>query len=222
MPKVRWTLETIKHGVERYRQEHGHLPTAWDFDRCEYLPSARQIQRPYGGLEKLRDQLGLTELNYTKGSLRQKISFEGISRGIEAEDLLEPILMDYFGEPFVHTQKKYYKKLKNRYDFFVYHHGGRFGVDVFSTERTEYIGPNIRHKLAKYANIPSDVPVYFVVSSSSLLPKDVEAGKQTARKLLELSHIDVVHMEEFLILIKSFTPLAIPAGFVSAIEKEQI
>lgn len=72
MPKVRWTLEVIREGINRYKEENGRLPTAWDFDRCDYLPSARQIQRSLGGLEKLRTDLGLDELNYTKGSLRQK------------------------------------------------------------------------------------------------------------------------------------------------------
>ena len=53
--KDEWTTERIKDGFERFRKENGRLPIASEIDSLEYLPSARQIQRKFGGLEKLRE-----------------------------------------------------------------------------------------------------------------------------------------------------------------------
>jgi hypothetical protein len=218
MPEVKWTLEKIKEGVDRYLLENDRLPTAWDYDKCPYLPSARQVQRAFGGLEALRGKLGYKELNYTKGTLRKVISKEGSVRGLEAEDYLEPILIKHFGEPYVHTQKRYYKKLKNRYDFFVYHLDGRFGIDVFTTQRHEYIGPNIRHKLKKYKEVPNDIPLYFVVVSDALTVGQIEKGTATARELSLYDNIKVVHLTSFLEQLPTFKALDLPRGFKSAIE----
>lgn len=158
-----WTIDTIKIGIDRFYQEQGRYPTAIDFDSVEYLPSARQIQRKFGGMEKLRSDLNISELNYTKGALRQSAYNEFAQRSISAEDDLEIALVEHFGELFVHTQKRYYKLMKNRWDFFVYHHGGYLGIDVFSTNRASYIMRNINHKLKKYADVPPTIPIYFVV-----------------------------------------------------------
>lgn len=65
------------------------------------------------------------------------------------------------------------------------------------------------------------MPIYFVVSSSVLLPADVEVGKQSAAGPLKLPNIKVVHIETFLKLIASCPALDTPDGFVSAIDVEQ-
>lgn len=217
--QVKWNLNNIREGIERFLLENDHLPTATDYDRCPYLPSARQIQRVYGGLEKLRNDLGYQDVNYTKGSLRKAISQEGHTRGLGAEDYLEPLLINHFGEPFVHTQKRYYKKLKNRYDFFIYYQNNCFGIDVFATQRLEYIGPNIRHKLGKYKDVPKNIPIYFIAFSEKLTPDDIAKGAASAKELANFSNIHVIHMDNFLNLIKNFQPLSLPPGFKSAIEE---
>lgn len=135
MPEIKWTLEKIQSGIDRFRQENEILPTAYDFDRTPYLPSARQIQRAYGGLEALRTLLGYDELNYTKGLLRRTRSIAGYTDGTSAEDALELILINHFKEPYVHTQKRYFKDHRNRYDFFIYYKDGYLGVDIFTTSR---------------------------------------------------------------------------------------
>ncbi len=113
-----WVEETIKIGIERFIEEHGYMPSATDIDECPYLPSARQIQRVYGGVVELRRKLGYGEVNFTRGELRKVIVTKSNLRGLGAEDYIEPMLISKFGEPFVHVQKRYYKGTKNRYDFF--------------------------------------------------------------------------------------------------------
>jgi hypothetical protein len=51
--KGTYSIEELRNGFEHFYQENGHYPTAPEIDRCKYLPSARQIQRNFGGLPKL-------------------------------------------------------------------------------------------------------------------------------------------------------------------------
>jgi hypothetical protein len=210
MPEVKWTLHKIRDGIDQFKAENGHMPTAFDFDRTVYLPSARQIQRAYGGLEALRKQLGYDELNYTKGDLRRLRSHTGHVEGTAAEDMLEQVLIAHFGEPYVHTQKRYYTDHKNRYDFFIYYRNGFMGIDIFTTKRIEYIGPNIRHKLIKYKNVPNTTPIYFVVASEKLTPAQVQTGTATARGLLQSPNIQVIHLSKFIEQLQTFPPLDLP------------
>ena len=212
MPEIRWTIDVIKAGIDQFVLENGYFPTAWDFDRSTYLPSARQIQRAFGGLEQLRARLGIAEVNYTKGELRRARSLEGSERGTRAEDELEIVLIHKFGEPFVHTQKRYYKDHRNRYDFFIYYQNGYLGVDVFTTARAEYIGPNIRHKLPKYRNVPSDTPIWFVVVAPSLDNTAIAKGAETALELTSLPNIHVGSLSQFLSYIETLSPLELPSN----------
>lgn len=223
MPRAIWTLETIKHGIDRFTIEYHHPPTAHDFDICPYLPSARQMQRAYGGLESLRLQLGYEELNYTKGALRRSRSLSGHIDGIHAEDLLEARLIQKFGELYVHTQKRYYIDHKNRYDFFVYYYGGYFAVDIFTTSRPSYIGTNIRHKIPKYINVPSTTPIFFVVAGNTVTARDVKERTDTIRGLHALTNVTVILLTDFEKYIETLKPLEYPTGFRSVLgDIEQI
>jgi hypothetical protein len=219
MPEARWTLEEIKKGIERFTVEYGHLPTARDYDTVTYLPTARQVQRAYGGLGKLRESLGYTDINYTKGALRSKIATRSGIRGVEAEEALEIILITKFGEPFVHTQKRYIKFGKSRYDFFVYANDYSFGIDVFTTDRREYIDTNVRHKIAKYSSVPATVPVYFVLSGEGFEQNDILFAKNSLHQLINYPNIQLVLLTEFIGIIESIEPLIAPIGLKSIIEQ---
>jgi hypothetical protein len=223
MPETVWTPEAIKQGIDRYIAENDHPPTAHDFDQCPFLPSARQMQRAYGGLEKLRLLLGYDELNYTKGALRRARSITGHTEGTAAEDLLEARLINKFGEAFVHTQKRYYVDHKNRYDFFVYYHGGHFAVDIFTTSRPNYIGTNIRHKIPKYKNVPSTTPIFFVVSGRSITSLEVEKRTASISGLKSMPNVRVILLKDFERYIETLVPLKAPTGLKLLLEDiEQI
>ncbi len=219
MPKTIWTLESIQEGVDRYYNETGHYPTAIDFDECAYLPSARQVQRKFGGMENLRRSLGLLDINYTKGDLRRVIYDEFATRSLEAEDVLEVALVRHFGEPYVHTQKRYYKLMKNRWDFFVYYQGGYFGVDVFSTARKINLMKNVHHKLRKYADVPTSTDIYFVVDAPSLSDQDIVEVTGGQGLLSKHSNIKVVSLPTFLkSIINSYPSLKLPEGLVCVLK----
>lgn len=71
-----WTIEKIKEGFERFEKENGRLPRALEVDSISYLPSARQIQRAFGGLVELRKLIGYEDNNFSAGKHRSKIGLE--------------------------------------------------------------------------------------------------------------------------------------------------
>jgi hypothetical protein len=61
---------SLKQRVEHFIKLEGREPTYRDFDSTGYLPSSRTIQRNWGGLKKVRADLGMKETDYTAGSVR--------------------------------------------------------------------------------------------------------------------------------------------------------
>jgi len=209
-----WDLVNIKSGIDNFIAEHGKMPTATDFANVNDLPSARQVQRMFGGVESLRKELGYKERNFTKGKLRKKIATDANIRGLNAEDAFEPILIKKFGEPYVHVQKRYYKGSKNRYDFFVYAKKRAFGVDIFTTSRSAYIANNIRHKVIRYKNAPKELNIYFVLMGSEYNSKEVTRASESIVELTDYPNMTVLHENDFINLIDSFEPLALPDNFL--------
>jgi hypothetical protein len=212
---IKWTTEVIKEGVARYLKEEGRLPTSRDFDLMPYLPSARQIQRMYGGLPTLRTLIGLEDIDYTKGDLRRAIASKGYTDGLDAEERLEAILIEKFGEPYVHTQKRYGLHLKNRYDFFVYCKEECFAVDVFTTGRPEYISINIRHKINKYKSI-GPFTIYFVVAGEHT-EINIDKAIKSLKILETLPNVAVRSEQAFLQEIAKREALELPISFKSSI-----
>ncbi|MBH1980849.1 hypothetical protein I8H89_05015 [Candidatus Saccharibacteria bacterium] len=205
-----WDLAKIKSGIDEFVAIHGVMPTSADFTNANKLPSARNVQRMFGGLEQLRKQLGYKEQNFTKGGLRQVIAHESNLRGLGAEDAFEPLLIEKFGEPYVHVQKRYYKGSKNRYDFFVYAKNRVFGIDIFTTSRLEYISNNVRHKVLRYKNAPAELSIFFVLIGEEYKSEDLRKITATIKELGEYPNMSVFTEIDFLTLIESFESLRLP------------
>lgn len=215
-----WNKENIKEGIDRYFTDNGRMPTARDFDETVYLPSARQIQRAYGGLVALRTSLGYAETDFTKGDLRAAIAVSANKRGLSAEDYFEPLLVEKFGEPFVHVQKRYYKGSKCRYDFLIYAKDIVFGIDIFTTDRVNYIEKNIRHKISRYKNAPKDLVIYFVLVGKDFTPEHVNVSASSISELKNHSNMIPMYELDFIELISKYSPLTTPNDFVGLEELE--
>jgi hypothetical protein len=199
MKKAFWTIEKIKEGFERFRNEHGRLPLAPEIDQLIYLPSSRNIQKRFGGLAKLRSQLGYEHSHFGRGIFRSKIATRVNSRGRNVELTLEKILRDKFGEVFVHTEK-IFDASKNRVDFYVYSPDGNFGIDVFYTETMRYLQSNINIKMNKYHKFP--LRLFLVVANETFKQKDLEQYAKSKIKPLSPT-TKIVTMKTFLDVIKS-------------------
>ena len=216
VPKKRiWDDVNIRSGIEQFILENDRTPTAGDFDEIVYLPSARQVQRSYGGIIKLREKLGYLDTDFTKGELRKSIAIKSNVRGLAAEDYFEKILIDLFGEPYVHVQKRYYKNSKNRYDFFVYAKNRVIAIDIFTTDRPSYIEKNIRHKISRYKDLPNEVNVYFVLVGDEYSSEDVWHAANSISTLKEYPNLLAVHESDFIELISTFKKLELPKDLLT-------
>lgn len=194
-----WTLEKIRVGFDRFMDEHGRLPTALEIDQLKYLPSSRWIQIKYGGLEKLRKELGYEHAHYGRGVFRSNIAHRVNKRGRDAELSLEVVLRATFGEVFVHSEK-IFDTSKNRVDFYVYTPDGNFGIDIFYSENMQSLQSNVNIKMSKYKNFSAKL--YFLSANASF--RQAELNDYVAAKVNRLpKNIQLVTWETMVSIIKN-------------------
>lgn len=189
-----WTKETIKKGFDRFISENGRLPTAPEIDHTAYLPTARQIQRSFGGLKTLRKELGYEDHDFGSGSFRSEQANRTNKRGRVSEKELEEFLVSKFGEVYVHGEKRYGKG-SNRADFIVFTPDGNFGIDVFFTDTLRDFQKNINLKIEKYLDYPKDVHLYFVCANTAISEDDIQYTTAHMSKLKLLPQLKVLGLE---------------------------
>ncbi|OGZ08094.1 MAG: hypothetical protein A3D65_06280 [Candidatus Lloydbacteria bacterium RIFCSPHIGHO2_02_FULL_50_13] len=149
-----WTLEEIDAGLKEYFKEHGNYPTAHEVDDYEYLPSARSIERSFGGLVNVRKKLKLgTESDFRTGAHSTKRAHTINQRAHKMEQKVYEFLVKRFGIEFVHREYFFTDDHRTRADFFVYDSGKGFCVDVFYPNSRRNMLGCINLKLSKYAGI---------------------------------------------------------------------
>lgn len=179
-----WTAEKIKEGFDRFIKEKGRLPKSIEIDEADYLPTRRLIQRNFGGLEKLRGELGYSDTNFGKGKFRSEIAHKANVSGRNIELALEKLLKNKFGEVFVHTEK-IFDNTKNRVDFYIYSPSGNIGIDVFGTETMHNLQTNISAKLRKYSGFKEKL--FFVVAGDLFSQKDLDTYVFNKRNILPIN-----------------------------------
>lgn len=208
MPKTKWTAENLKIGFEKFASKHQRLPTANEIDRLNYLPSARQIQRRFGGLENLRKTLGYSETHFGKGVYRSKYMIGLLNRARNEEAALETLLQQKFGEIFVHREKPF---AGVRVDFFVYTINGNFGVDIFYTDLFINVQKIINIKIQTYKYFSSDLYYVAVGNKKEYGQEELDEYanfRKNERRMPPNHHI--VTLEKFLEVIGSKIPYPDP------------
>ncbi|MCX6761882.1 MAG: hypothetical protein NTY33_03545 [Candidatus Moranbacteria bacterium] len=199
----KWTLEKVKKGFEEFYKIHNRYPTAYDVDDFDSLPSSRQIQRRFGGLEKLRKDLGLEIENYTSGDERSNKIAAFNKRGRECENIVYQVLIDFFDEKFIHIERPTCGNVivgaydnKSRYDFYVYAKPKNFAIDVFGTNDTRGIISNLNMKEKKYNKLNTQEDIYFVYFGNSIDKNKIKTW--ISNKKNKLPHTwKVVDLDEF-------------------------
>jgi hypothetical protein len=208
-----WTKTNIKEGFERFRLENGRLPTALEIDELPYLPTARQIQRAFGGLKQLREELGYEDLDFSSGHLRSAIALRGSVRGLKSEKEMEVDLVKRFGELYVHTEKRYGRS-GNRVDFMVFTPEGNIGIDVFFTDSLRTLQNNLNIKIPKYLDFPKNVPLYFVCANPELTEVDIDYTVRNMSKLALVPAAKVIGLVGLSDILSNRTRYKDPANFV--------
>jgi hypothetical protein len=156
-----WTLDNIRNGLEYYRELHGNYPTSQEVDQFEFLPSARSIQRSYGGLVQLRKNLGLSgPHDHTKGKTRSAKAQEADNRAKVYEEEFFYFLSKHFAEMRIH-EHKVIRPGDVSCDFFVYTSDAEgVVIDLFYAADIDNVSKIINIKYKKYLDVK--FPVLFI------------------------------------------------------------
>lgn len=168
---VLWSLERIQEGLRRFYKEHDRYPTATEFDEYPYLPRTKTIERRFGGLVALRNQLKLgSERDLRTGAHSSKRAHTINARAHSFEQTVYTFLCKRFGKEFVHREFFFSDDHRTRADFFIYDKQGGFCVDTFYPNDRHNLTGCLNSKLKTYGSAPMrQYPVLFIQMNESIL-----------------------------------------------------
>lgn len=187
-----WKLEELRAGFENFYTNNKHYPTAPEIDASPYLPSARTIERSFGGLVELRKALGLN----TQTDLREGVHSSKRARTInlqanKATREVSEYLVKRFGADSVHSEYSFFDDKRTRVDFFIKDKSVGFCVEVLCPSGRRNLIGCINNKLARYQSQQmSQLPVIFLQMNKELdqeLLDNVIKNKQ--KKLSAKQHL---------------------------------
>lgn len=166
-----WSLEKLRIGLEKYKEIYHKYPSTLDFDKVDFLPSSRLIQRNYGGIVRLKEELELDCVtDYTRGEYRSKVARKTWNDAIDYECDFYNFLIAKIPEIQVHE----HKILRPGHiccDFFIYtSNNGGFAIDIFYAQDLFSLSRvlNIKHK--RYCELK--ILVYFVLVGNESIKQD--------------------------------------------------
>ncbi len=182
-----WKLEELKAGLEDFNTTHGHYPTAPEIDVHPYLPSARTIERKFGGVIGLRKALGLdtqTDLREGAHSSKRASTINVQAREVKKEVLT--YLSKYFVRHSVQPGYSFFDDKRSRVDFFVQDDSGGFCVDVlYPSDKRNLIGC-LNSKLMKYQGLQMNQYTVIFLQMNKQLDQNIldSVIKNKKKKLL--------------------------------------
>lgn len=184
-----WTVEKVKLGLERFYKENRRYPTGPEIDSADYLPSARTIERRFGGVVKLRGDLGLSgQSDFRQGSHSSERAFEINKRSNRVETEVYEFLIKKFGKEFVHREYFFTDDKRTRADFFIYDNQSGFCVDVFYPKDRRNLVGCLNSKLGKYSDsYMGKYPVIFLQMNAEITSDVLVAIVENKEKKLKSS-----------------------------------
>lgn len=165
---TKWTLEKIKAGFESFYKSYNRYPTSHEIDHYLELPSARQIQRSFGGLVELRETLVLNgPTNFTKGEYSSERARTINNRSNRLEKEVYDLLVKRFGQICVHREFFFTDDRRRRTDFFVYSKDGNFSIDTFYPKDKYNFAGCLNSKMRTYDR-ELEYPVIFLMMNSEM------------------------------------------------------
>lgn len=192
-----WTIEDIADGFEHFYKLNKKYPTAQEIDAFKFLPSARSIQRKFGGVVAVREHLKLSgQHDFTKGKHSSQRALKINRRAHETEKEVYQYLVNKFGKHFVHREHFVLDDKRTRMDFLVNYKGGSFYIDIFYPNSRQNLIGCLNSKMNKYkSDLMNSMPVIFLqmnLAIDSFELKDVLEKKKNKLKGNQL----LMNMEE--------------------------
>jgi hypothetical protein len=192
----------IQQKIEKFYQENQRYPLARDFDNTAYLPSARTIQRKYGGLVALKKDMGLTETDARTGTQRVDKAKAINERNNKIEAQFTKDLKNKMDVRNIHHPYAPFDDSKINIDYLLFHPTEKKAVGL------ELFYPEDRHSFYGCLNIKQhkrqcldqlhghDTKFYYVVTNRNITPKQV--WQWSSNRKSDLNADGVIHMKEVL------------------------
>lgn len=202
----------IRDQWESWKELNGRYPTCVDIDNDFSLVTTKTIQRRFGGVTKLRKELGYTVTDYTMGEVRSAVASQAISESVISERKLSCFLYEYFGKrPNVCLWETYTERSNFKSDFGVYYKdGGHFFVDIFYARSLQSVKGCILAKMKKIEASETKEVVYLVCSNENITQGQLEAVRRGKKKDVP-TNVVFITLGEFKKEIEKYRPL-VPQG----------
>ena len=193
-----WNIADLKKGFEKFNTLYGHYPASHEIDTFAFLPSARSIQRSFGGLVHIRKELGFnTSFDLRTGEYSSNRAKKINARAHTIEKSIYDYLVTIFGVEYVHREYFFTDDRRTRTDFFVYCRDGNFSADVFfPNDKRNFIGC-LNSKMRTYKDTAMlQYPVIFLQMNEWISKEEIQA--MLARKKNKLrENQQVMTFDEF-------------------------
>jgi len=160
------------------------------------LPSARSIQRTYGGLVKIRKELCPGEVSdYTRGKYRSRVASKTYATGTSLEADMFDFLTAHFLEIAVHEHKVIRPGNVNS-DFYIYlNNSTGVVIDIFYAENIRNLINIVNIKVKRYSLI-SQKTLLVVVGNPDISQSDINEKIKNKKNPLP-PHIQVFSEKYF-------------------------
>jgi hypothetical protein len=198
MPKEA-LLERLGQSFEMFKQDHGRYPNSYEIvtGNKYVFPSAKTLDRRFGGVKKVRELLGLEITNYTAGEHRSKMLKETLlPRAQESEGEFYKKLLKIVPKTSIHQQESYSFNIKVLSDFILDLPKSRIGVDVFYANSYRSMSGCVSAKERKLKRV-SDTNVFLLSVSDRVSDDDIKKYIQR-RKAPLAENITIMTGEAFL------------------------
>lgn len=161
--------ENILSFMRWFNEQNGYYPTREEFQKCPQRPCAvRTIERSFGGLVKIREELGVDNPDHRTGNIRSVSASNSMKQSIDSENEFYKYLVEKYEKLNVHRWQPYLDRVNKRSDYGIYHKNGEhYFIDIFWASTCITAIGCINIKLRK---IPKETvePVYLVCTNSEI------------------------------------------------------
>lgn len=208
MKQKRYTKQEITRLIKDFHSVNNRYPTANDFDG-EQLPAVRTIQREFGGLIKMREELGFPITSYGRGEERSKMVTKINETSYYAEHEVHRFLLSQF--KIVRYQPSFEEFqidgtiTNRRADFMVSHQGKNIIIDVFNPKDLHSLQGCLNQKTKNYTPITNPKNhVFFVCTTPHITQEEVD-NINARRKTKLQKNQKVMHFNVFKDYITTLT-----------------
>jgi hypothetical protein len=187
-----YTKEDIVKNINLFIEKYGYEPSSHDFTNENNLPNKKTIERRFGGLRKLREELGLY-VDHRIGKKRSNTANEINKRAIKWNSIIYKKLLTIFDEKLIHRESSIFDDRRNRTDFKVYANK-TFLVDIFYPKNRQSLLGCVLLKQKKY---PTDLRKYLDKNFDKVIFLNLNDKVENTIPLSVQSNFSLMNLNEF-------------------------